>query len=76
MWKTYKKYSFDFSEKNLQLTFKMENMVYRVTLKTRKRRTHRSTETPSESSMYLLRAISAMLPNTTKQSNLLNIDTK
>lgn len=51
--------------------------TYFVTLKTLKRRTHRSTEIPSGGMMFVWnRTISPILPITTKQSKRLNSDTK
>lgn len=50
---------------------------YLVTLKMRRRRTHRNTLTPSGGiTCVLVRTISPILPITTKQSNRLKSDTK
>lgn len=54
-----------------------KEVAHLVTLKTRKRRTQRKTETPSGGMTFVLVSTSSiMLLMTTKQSNRLNSDTK
>ena len=59
------------------LSVQMFKMPYFVTLNTLSKRTQRSTDTPNGGIILVVfRTISAILPITTKQSNLLNNETK